>query len=528
MDLAQNYGVDFKRSISITGVTSLDSDADIIASLEKYGVVTRILRVPNAQPECGETVIAEFESEITMGDNESDFPLEIENVTNKNVKWQASRIGMPALHQTPEPDPVLSDSSDENVDSYSDHSTTPLIKTAKLKYDHRRPLTSQPVTHSAKSQTCRVVKPKTTPTKLPVVTDEVTNPPEIQRIVVEHVIRNDSVATHSQSKWLRSFSGRVPKPPGEVDFETWCLHVELMFSDGTPVDIQRRKILESLLPPASDVVKQLGYSAHPREYVRLLDSAYGLVEDGEEIFARFLNTNQNPGEKASDYLQRLQALLNTAVSRNGVIPADASRHLLKQFKRGCWDHNLVLQLELKKETTPEFAELLLELRTEEDRRASKLDRMQRQFGPTKTKPIAHMHSVPDFPHHTDPSASVLQAYISETESLKKQVAELQLQLMTKPSKKQRKRQVKAMEKTQEPPAPVIETLVHQIPPRTQVRAEPKAWFCFRCGEDGHIARNCENAINKAVVDQKYKELKARQEEWKAQQQGQALNWSRFR
>lgn len=63
MDLVQNYGVDVKRSISITGVTSLDSDTDIIASLEKYGVVPRILRVPNAQPECGETVIAEFESD---------------------------------------------------------------------------------------------------------------------------------------------------------------------------------------------------------------------------------------------------------------------------------------------------------------------------------------------------------------------------------------------------------------------------------------------------------------------------------
>lgn len=93
-----------------------------------------------------------------MGDNESEFPLEIENVTNKNVKWQASRIERSELRHTPESDPVLTDSSDEtDVDGYSDHSTTPLIKTAKLKYDHRRPLTSQPVTHSAKSQPCREV-----------------------------------------------------------------------------------------------------------------------------------------------------------------------------------------------------------------------------------------------------------------------------------------------------------------------------------------------------------------------------------
>lgn len=35
-----------------------------------------------------------------------------------------------------------------------------------------------------------------------------------------------------------------------------------------------------------------------------MESAYGLVEDGDEIFAKFLNTHQNSGEKAK-YLQSL-------------------------------------------------------------------------------------------------------------------------------------------------------------------------------------------------------------------------------
>lgn len=77
----------------------------------------------------------------------------------------------------------------------------------------------------------------------------------------------------------------MPKPPGEVDFETWCLHVELMSQDGLPIDMQRRMILESLLSPASDIVKQLGSHSSPHGYVRLLQSAYGLVDDGEEILA---------------------------------------------------------------------------------------------------------------------------------------------------------------------------------------------------------------------------------------------------
>lgn len=174
------------------------------------------------------------------------------------------------------------------------------------------------------------------------LTNDDLNPPEIQHIVVEHVIKNYAFSAQTHSKWLHSFSGKVPKPPGESDFDTWCLNVDLLLQDSLPIDIQRRKILESLLPPASDVV-----TAPPRDYVKLLDSAYGLVEDGDEIFALFLNTNQDPGEKASDYLQRLQTLLSTAVKRNGVKQSSADRQLLKQFQRGCWDHLLILTLQLE-------------------------------------------------------------------------------------------------------------------------------------------------------------------------------------
>lgn len=76
-----------------------------------------------------------------------------------------------------------------------------------------------------------------------------------------------------------------------------------MIQDKIPVDMQRCSILESLLPTASDLIRQLSPYADPCDYVKLIDSAYGLVEDGDEIFARFLSTHQNTGEKASEYLQ---------------------------------------------------------------------------------------------------------------------------------------------------------------------------------------------------------------------------------
>ncbi len=90
-----------------------------------------------------------------------------------------------------------------------------------------------------------------------------------------------------------------------------------------------------MLPPASDIVKHLGPEATPSEYMQLLDSAFGTVEDGDEHLAKFMNTLQNAGEKPSVYLSRLQAALTIAVKRGGVLSSEANRKLLKQFLWAC-------------------------------------------------------------------------------------------------------------------------------------------------------------------------------------------------
>lgn len=520
--------IDDTLSVCVSGVTSGNADQDIIDSLEKYGPVTGIRRERNTGVSSGETVIVDFKSGTARANIETLLPMEVVNVTNPSVKWQVDRVKT-TTQFTNQIATVLctsstdsSDGSDSDSSAQSDHSTTPLVRRSKKPYKHSKPPPHiKPATTPNPSEPGVVKKRYTVPGSPTNLSNEVTNPPEVQRVVVEHVIKNQST-----SKWMRTFSGKVPKPPGEADYETWSLHVELMFDDDSlSVDVQRRKILESLLPPASDVVRQLGTSAHPRHYVQLLNSAYGLVEDGEEVFARFLNTNQNTGEKPSDYLQRLQSLLCTAVRRGGVKQANADRHLLKQFKRGCWDHSLVLQLEFKNETPPNFAELLLQVRTEEDRRASKHDRMQRHFGSSKTKPSVNVHSVPDI-SLCDSNASLLQSYISETESLRKQVAQLQMQLNSKKYKKNKKQEFKGALSTNNSPPPVAEAQAHHVMPQNTPtsRPQPKAWFCYKCGEDGHIARNCDEPMNKALVDQKYTELRHKQDEWKAKQ---PLNWNGF-
>lgn len=148
--------------------------------------------------------------------------------------------------------------------------------------------------------------------------------------------------------------------------------VELILKDPALSDLQcSRKILDSLVPPATNVVKPLGPQALPTAYLELLDSAFGIVEDGDgdELFAVFLNTFQNSEEKPSQYLHRLQTVLTKTLRGGGVSANEADKHLLQQFCRGCWDNVLIadLQLERKRDMPPPFPELLLQLRVEEDR-----------------------------------------------------------------------------------------------------------------------------------------------------------------
>ena len=181
------------------------------------------------------------------------------------------------------------ESSDSEGSVHSTHSRTPFLRKppnkAHLKMSNPFQLSPSDVLSQTSTRKNNPV-PRTSQ-----FSDDMLNPPEVQRIVVEHVIKNDTNATQGQLEWLRTFSGKIPKPPSESDFENWCLHVQLMFQDCPSVDVQRRKILESLLTPASDVVKQLGSCAHPRDYVKLLNSAYGVVEDGDEMFGSTGRTN---------------------------------------------------------------------------------------------------------------------------------------------------------------------------------------------------------------------------------------------
>ena len=351
------------------------------------------------------------------------------------------------------------------------------------------------------------------------------NPPEVQRVVVEHIVKSSDLSSqiHAPIK-LRPFSGKVPCPNFEVDYDTWRSSVDCHLADPTISSAQLvRRIVDSLLPPAATVVKSLGPHAKPSAFLALLDSAYALVEDGDELFAQFLSINQNSGEKPSNYLQRLQTFLNRIVKMKTFPPQDSDKQLLKQFCRGCWNNVLInnLQLEQRKDNPPTFPEFLLLLRTEEDKQTAKAKRMKQHLGFQKPKEQVAAHSHEAYFGDTFDSPQSFPAEQPAMQQLQKQIVELQAQIAAlsspkpqtpvanKPAKKKEKdkQKGKPVDKKTPTPKPTSEATPKMDKPR------PKPWYCFNCGEDGHIATSCNDPPNPTLVSAKRTLLKEKQQAW---------------
>lgn len=321
------------------------------------------------------------------------------------------------------------------------------------------------------------------------------NPPQIQRVVVEHVVRNPDISATTSLR-LRAFSGRNPKPSSEADFETWRSQIDLLLADPSLSALHvTRRIIESLLSPAADLVKGLSPNTLPSVILSVLDSAFGTVQDGEELYAQYLNILQNPGERPSAYLQRLQLTLSIVV-KQGLAAADMDKHLLKQFCRGCWDNTILtkLQLEQQKNNPLPFSDLLLSLRTEEDRQIAKESLMKKHIGSSKQKANIQSQSTCSCGHSTANE---------ELKEMKKQLQTLQQQMSQLLSRKSA---------TDSKFKPRQNKPSHSSP---QSNTKPKPWYCFNCGEDGHLSSTCNNRANPSLVEQKRKQLRKKQQEWDA-------------
>ncbi|KAK7921985.1 hypothetical protein WMY93_008887 [Mugilogobius chulae] len=338
------------------------------------------------------------------------------------------------------------------------------------------------------------------------------NPPQVQRYLVEHIVKNDELSMHLSSHRLRAFSGRLPRPQHESDYDAWRSGVDLLMGDPSVSDLQRsRKIFESLFPPAADMVKHLRADTPPVTYLQILDSAYGTVQDGDELYAKFMDSFQDAGEKPSIYLQRLQVALTLAVKRGGVPESAMDRFLLNQFCRGCWNNTLISELQLKqrKSNPPTFSDFLLLLRTEEDREAAKALRMKQHLGSVKPRAATQAQ----YAYTAAEEKSACDDFTTVTQQLAKQLADIQKQLASLTAAQASSRSSASFKSTHKSAETQKGGKSIARPPNKNPSSGPRPGYCFQCGEDGHIKSNCDNDPNPSLVAAKKKQFNQKQQKW---------------
>lgn len=528
MDLLESLGVKIPNALLVSGFPDYDTE-EIEDFLSQYGDIDRSLPINSPDSEFHNMLIVEFKSGSAFESLEPLLPYtfkpdENEYCIKKLSKVYASNVGrsktknlltdlknvarlsgqdftqvlkelMTQINETVtemqpgEPEGLKKENVTTEENKMASSSTT-----NKMAATTAPPLHNYSVGASASTATHFTASTETQPN----ISEADINPPGFRKFVVEHLVKSDEINFRSSHR-LRMFSGRTPRPQHEVDYDTWRSGVDLILKDPAISDLQgSRHILDSLLPPAADIVKHLSLDLPMEIYIQHLDSAYGTVQDGEELYVKFMDTLQDSGEKPSAYLQRLQVALSHAVKRGGVKPSDVNRHLLSQFCRGCWDNGLIAELQLKqrKSNPPSFAELLLLLRTEEDREASKTLRMKQHLGTSKQR-VAAQAQVQFATEEEKGVSAVLSA-------LTKQMADIQKQLAALTASQSRQSCTPIPKQQYNPRTP---------PAVNSSSSGPKPGFCFRCGEDGHIRPQCKNSPNPALVTAKRKQFSEKKPKW---------------
>ncbi|KAL1259510.1 hypothetical protein QQF64_010087 [Cirrhinus molitorella] len=344
----------------------------------------------------------------------------------------------------------------------------------------------------------------------------------ILRAMVDVVSRTTKNQAESQGyRRLRIFSGITPTPTGEESLEYWLEQAMLMVQEGELTESEkRRRILECLRGPALKIIKSVRLSkqgATAQEFLDALDSAFGSAESAEDQYFSFRLIQQKSGEKLSDYVRRIEPFLVKVVKKGGVSASEKDRVRVEQLLRGSIDSDLMLlQLRLKERRSnpPNFLDLLSEIRAEEE------------YQQTRKKVNARIRNVAvhDDAGDSDVDMEVLKA---DFRALKTQVFEMSKSSagggasahtsMSNPShlgddkseaaalRKKVKRLSKKLKSkggnVTEPSATVA-----AVGTKNQSQGSRQAQsigggerFCYRCGEDGHIATKCSFAENEKKV-----------------------------
>lgn len=344
---------------------------------------------------------------------------------------------------------------------------------------------------------------------------QASTPEAIIRAVGDILQRTNKPSNNDSSPFrrLRTFSGVTPTPPGEEQLENWIEQARLMIEEcDRPEREKKMRIMESVKGPALEILHAVRFNnpdATSTDYLDILENTFGTPETGEELYFAFRLLCQHPGETLSEFLRRMERVLNKVIQKSGLQSSTLDKARLDQLIKGATRSDLMilnLRLRERRNNPPTFLQLLNEIRLEEEHEASRRRLHPPKAVYAKSATIAIDNEMKD-----------LKAEIQE---LRAQVSELTAPTVNTPVESSEDKSIQALKKEvvklrkqvsvmsvkpKYSPATVLhqdETKSKPLHQRTFTPRDSSDFFCYRCGEDGHFATKCAAPENYPKVIQK--------------------------
>ena len=280
---------------------------------------------------------------------------------------------------------------------------------------------------------------------------------------------------------LPPFSGATKPNAGEADYETWRSTLLRVTGDdpGYPLPQVRASLREDALQVAEGCTSIQGI-------LDALDEFF--LEDGnkKKVMEEYYGAQQRKGEGASQFLIRLMGLRKkiSALDPTGALE-QVEADMREVFWKGLMDDNIKASLHFKYSTGCPTTELMREVRKQEAERGTTKKPVQAQVHKFQNKPSSQPEQSPAAAKAA--AAAPVHDSHKEISSLREEMKELKDALAKLTAVGAQPRQHVQGDATR------------------NVRRPRQPPICYRCGQVGHMQRDCEAAPNADLVQRRLME-----------------------